>query len=73
MFSVCSHLGGGVPRPGPDREVPRPGLTGGTPARSDGGGLPLQVPPLSDLAGGVPQYPTLGTPHQTWPGGGTPP
>ena len=41
---------------------------GGTPA----GGYPTSGTPLLDLAGG---YPTSGKPppHQTWPGGGTPP
>ena len=81
--SVCPHLGGGVPQPGPDGGVyPSQGDTplwvppvgpghGGTPA----GGVPHLRYPLSDLAGG---YPTLGTPP-VGPGwgvpllGGTPP
>ena len=81
MFSVCSHLGGGVPWPGPDGGGGTPPQVplhwtwvGGTPM----GGTPPQVP-LSDMAGGTlmggtpPQVP----PGQTWvggtPTGGTPP
>ena len=65
MFSVCSHLGGVVPRPGPDGGGGR-----GTPARSSSGTLP----PPSDLAGGdtppwVPPSDLAGGD----PGGGTPP
>ena len=54
MFSVCPHLGGGVPRPGPDR--------GSTPARSR---PKVGVPPSRD---GVPpgQVRMGGTPQQGW-------
>ena len=65
MFSVCPHLRGGVPEPGP--------AGGGYPsqvqlgeARSSRGGYPRQVQPGGYPDGG---YPTLATPHQTWPEG----
>ena len=68
MFSVCSHLEGGVPQPGPMRGVPLlPGLTGGTPAR----GYPTSGTPHQTWLGvprwGIPhlRYP----PSQTWLGG----
>ena len=64
--SICPHLGGGVPRLGPDREVPLPGgySTLGTPS------------PPSDLTRGYPCWgvPHLGSPRSDLAGrGGTPP
>ena len=58
--SVCSHLGGTPARSRWGR---------GTPARSDGGGVPHPGYPPSDLAGG---YPISGTPLVDLARGGTP-
>ena len=63
--SVCPHLGGGVPRPGPGRGgYPSQVQLGGTPAGGVPGGIQPRVPPLSDLAGG---YPNRGVPHLGYP------
>ena len=56
--SVCPHLGGGIPQPGPGRGVPLPGPAGwgvpqqGVPHLED----PLPPPPPSDLSRGVPRW-----------------
>ena len=78
--SVCPHLGGGVPRPGPAGGGYPSQVQGGYPYQVQAGGVPQPGPaggypdgrlPQPGPAGGYPigGYPTSGTPHWIWPGG----